>query len=336
MLLLCHEDLVPPESLAGFDPDGIHDWRAEYDVAAALGELGHELEILGISDDVLPLRRCVEDFQPHVVFNQLVELRNVGAFAVHVVGYLELLGVPYTGCNPQGLTLARDKALSKKILRYHRVNTPAFLVFSEGRARPRAPRQVPYPMIVKSLDEEASRGVSQASIVRDEDELAERVDFVHRNVGTAAIAEQYVQGRELTVGVLGNERLTTFPAWELRFESLPEGTEPIATERVKWDRAYQKKLGVANVPADLPDEVAGRVARLAKRCYRALALSGYARFDLRLSEDGTLHVIEANPNPDLSQDEDFALAADRAGLPYPRLIQRILRLGIAHRAPGRR
>lgn len=334
VLLLCHEDLVPPTSREGYDPDAILDWQAEYDVANALRGLGHEVQILGVSDDVLPIRHCVEGFEPDVVFNQLVELRDVGAFAVHVVSYLELLGVPYTGCNPRGLTLARDKALSKKILRYHRIPTPAFLAFPLGRAV-RVPKRVPYPMIVKSLDEEASRGVSQASIVSNDEALTERVEFVHRNVGSGAIAEQYVEGRELTVGILGNDRLKVFPVWELSFANLPEGTEPIATERVKWDRAYQKKLGVGTGPADLPDETRKRIERLARRCFRALNLSGYARLDLRLSDDGRAHVIEANPNPDLTDDEDFALAAARARLPYASLIQRIMKLGIAYQAPGR-
>ena len=334
VLLLCHEDLVPPSSREGHDPDAIYEWQAEYDVAAALRSLGHEVQVLGVSDDVLPIRHCVDGFEPHVVFNQLVELRDVGAFSVHVASYLELLGVPYTGCNPRGLTLARDKALSKKILRYHRVPTPAFLDFRVGR-RIRIPKRVPYPMIVKSQDEEASRGLSQASIVHGDAELAERIGFVQRNVGSDAIAEQYVEGRELTVGILGNDRLRTFPVWELSFGSLPDGTEPIATERVKWDRAYQRKLGVTTGPANLADGVAQRIARLARRSFRALNLSGYARLDLRLSEDERVHVIEANPNPDLTDDEDFALGAGRAGLSYGRLIQRIMKLGIAYRAPGR-
>lgn len=333
VVLLCHSDLVPPVEPPD-DADAIYDWQAEYDVAWAVGQLGHELQVLGVSDDVLPIRQCVAEFEPHVVFNQLVELRDVGAFAVHVVSYLELLGIPYTGCNPQGLLLARDKAVCKKILRYHRIPTPAFRVFPLGRT-PRIPGRMPYPMIVKSLDEEASRGLSQASIVWDADELGDRVDFVHRNVGSAAIAEEYVEGRELTIGVLGNDRLSSFPVWEMRFGSLPDGTEPIATERVKWDRDYQKKLGVELGPAGLPDALEARIARLARRSYRALLLSGYARLDLRLTPDGRVYVIEANPNPDLSQDEEFAVAAGRSGLAYPRLIQRILRLGIGYGAPGR-
>jgi len=332
VLLLCHEELVPPETLP--DPDEIYDFQAEYCVAVGLRELGHDVQVLGISDDVLPIRHCVEGFAPHVVFNQLVELRDTAAFAVHVVSYLELLGVPYTGCNPRGLTLARDKALSKKILRYHRVPTPRFLSFPHGRSV-RVPKRTRYPMIVKSLDEEASRGISQASIVRSEEELIERVDFVHRNVGSGAIAEQYVEGRELTVGILGNERLRTFPPWELSFANLPDGTEPIATERVKWDRKYQRKLGVTTGPAKLSEAAAARIARIARRCFRALALSGYARLDLRLSEDGTVHVLEANPNPDLTDDEDFALGAERAGLVYPDLLQRIMSLGLRYRGPGR-
>ncbi len=334
VVLLCHEDLVPPNEAPADYADAIYDWQAEFDVSAALRELGHEVQVLGVSDDVLPIRQCVSGFEPDAVFNQLVELRDVGAFAVHVVSYLELLGVPYTGCNPQGLLLARDKALCKKILRYHRIPTPAFRVFPLGR-RVRIPARLPYPMIVKSLDEEASRGLSQASIVHDEAALAERIAFVHRNVGTAAIAEEYVEGREITVAVLGNERLKTFPVWEMSFANLPEGTEPIATERVKWDRAYQKKLGVTIGAAKIPEDVAKRIARIARRSYRALQLSGYARLDLRVTPDGRVYVIEANPNPDLSNDEDFALSAKHDGIPYPKLIQRIVRLGLGYQAPGR-
>jgi D-alanine-D-alanine ligase len=270
-----------------------------------------------------------------VVFNQLVELRDVGAFAVHVVGYLEVLGVAYTGCNPLGLAIARDKALAKRLLRYHGVPTPDFWVFPRGAAV-RIPKGLPWPVIVKSLDEESSRGVSQASIVRDAAALARRVAFVHENVGTSAIAERYVAGRELTVGILGNERLETLPPWELHFRNLPKSTQPIATERVKWDREYQKRIGVASGPALIEPAIGERIADLARDSFRALGLSGYARLDLRLSPDGSVHVIEANPNPDLADVEDFALAASQGGTPYAHLIQRILELGIAYRAPGRR
>ncbi|HKJ24343.1 MAG TPA: D-alanine--D-alanine ligase [Myxococcota bacterium] len=335
VLLLCHEDLVPPESREGLDPDAIHPWRAEFCVAQALRELGHAVEIVGLRDEIDPLGRAVADFAPDVVFNQLVELRDVGAFAVHVVAYLELLGVAYTGCNPLGLAIARDKALAKKLMLHHGIPTPAFVAVPKGQAV-RVPQGLEFPMIVKSIDEESSRGVSQASIVRNAGELARRVAFIHRTVGTGAIAERFVAGRELTVGILGNERPETLPVWELHFRNLPKGTAPIATERVKWDRAYQKRIGVASGPAILEPAVAARVAEIGRATYRALGLSGYARLDLRLSPDGAVHVIEANPNADLADVEDFALAAVHGGMTYPELIQRLLTLGLAHRAPGRR
>jgi len=333
VLVLTHEDLVPPDSLAGYDKNTILPWQKEFDVTQGLRGLGHEVQVLGVSHDLRPIRQHVEGFQPHVVFHLLMEFQDVAVFQAHIVSYLELLRVPYAGCNPRGLLIARDKALSKKIFRYHRIPAPAFTVFRYGRAI-KVPRDLGYPRIVKSVDEEASLGISQASVVDDEEKLRERVAFVHRRLGSDAIAEQYIQGRELTVSVLGNERLQTFPVWELFFDNLPAGSKPIATERAKWDREYQLRAGIGTGPAEnLPDTLARHISKVAKRTYRALGLSGYARIDLRLSEDGRVWVLEANPNPDLRTVEDFAAAADEAGIPYPELLQRIVNLGIRHRSP---
>jgi D-alanine-D-alanine ligase len=333
VLVLTHEDLIPPDTLKGLSERDAQAVKKEYDVASGLRELGHEVQIVGVSHDLLPIRQHVEGFKPHVVFHLLMEFQDIAVYQSHVASYLELLRVPYAGCNPRGLLLARDKALSKKIFRYYRIPAPAFHVFRLGRPI-RVPKDLTFPRIVKSVDEEASLGIAQASIVRDEEKLRERVDFVHRRLGSDAIAEQYIQGRELTVSVIGNERLQTFPVWELYFDNLPPGSNPIATERAKWDRDYQLRAGIATGPAeDLPDGLAAHVAHLAKRSYRALHLSGYARMDLRLSEDGRAYVIEANPNPDLRREEDFAASAAAAGLEYPQLLQRILNLGLRHRSP---
>jgi D-alanine-D-alanine ligase len=335
VIVLTHEDLVPPDSKEGLSEKEIQPWKTEYAVAHTLREMGHEVQVLGVSDDLQPIRRLVEGWQAQVVFNLLMEFQDVGAYQAHVASYLELLGVPFTGCNPLGILLARDKALCKKILRYHRIPSARFGVFPVGR-KVTVRRDLRYPLIVKSIDEDASLGISQKSVVGDEERLRERVEFIHRQVGSDAIAEEYIEGRELTVGVLGNERLTVLPVWELFFKNLPEGSLPIATARAKWDLDYQRRVGIETGPAKhLTPTIEARIARMARRVYRMLGLSGYARLDLRLSEDGVVHVIEANPNPDLTDDEDFALAAERAGLPYPRLIQRIIRLGIAYRAPGR-
>jgi D-alanine-D-alanine ligase len=336
VLLLVHEQGVPPETLEGLSEREALDVKTEYDVASAVRGLGHELQVLGVLDELRPIRRAVEGWRPHIVFNLLMEFQAVVEYQAHVASYLELLQVPYTGCNPRGLLLARDKALAKKIFVYHRIPTPGFLVLPRGR-EPRVPARIGYPLIVKSLQEEASLGISQASIVADEAGLRERARFVHERIGTDAIAEEYVRGRELTIGVVGNERLTTLPIWELSFENLPETSEPIATARAKWDPEYQKRVGVRSIPArGLPRGVAEQIARLSRRVYRCLDLSGFARLDLRLDAEGRAHVIEVNAFPDLKADDDLALSAKAAGLSYPELIQRILGLGLRYRAPWRR
>jgi len=328
VLVVTQEDLIPPESAGEVEDRDHQPWRTEYDVLEALHELGHEARILGVSHDLAAIREAVEEWHPDIVFNLLIEFHDIGAFQVHVASYFELLKLPYTGCNPRGLLLARDKALCKKILGWHRIPTPSFAVCRLGR-RVRLPRKLRFPLIVKSVDEDASLGVSQASIVAAPEELAERVAFVHANVGTDALAEEYVEGRELTIGVLGNERLTTFPVWEMFFENLPKSSHPIATARAKWDAAYQLEAGIMTGRAEeLPPGVEDKLARTAKRIYRALGLSGFARMDVRLDEAGKLWIIEANPNPDLTRIEDFAQSADWAGVPYPDLIQRILNLGL--------
>ena len=335
VVVLCHEDLIPPDSIDGLSASEVDAFRTEYDVTRALRELGHEVQVVGVSDDLAPIRSVALGFDPHVVFNLLMEFRDVGNYQAHVTSYLELLGVSFTGCHARGILLTRDKALCKKILRYHRVPTPRFAVFERGAPMRRAAqRDLSFPLIVKSVDEEASLGISQASVVSDLEKLKERVEFVHRSVGTDAIAEEYIEGRELTQSILGNERLQAFPPWELFFDKLPEGSLPIATARAKFDRKYQARVGIDSGPArEMPPATATRIAQLCKRVYRVLGLSGYARLDLRLSPDGQVYVIEVNSTPDVAEGEDFADSAKAVGLSYPQLIQRIVALGIAH---GRR
>ncbi len=330
VVVLTHEDLVPPESLEGFDKKAAQRVKTEYDVAKAVETLGHEVHVAGMSSDPAPIRGIVEGWKPHMIFNLLMEFRDIGALQVHVASYLELLGFPYTGCNARGILLSRDKEISKKILRFHRVRTPAFAVFRPGR-KVQMRRGLSFPLIVKTVDEEASLGIAQASIVRDDDQLRERVGFIHESVGTDALAEEYIDGRELTISVLGNQRLQTFPIWEMLFEKLPEGSAPIATERAKYDPAYQERVGIKTRAArDLPADTAAQIARTARRVYRALGLSGYARIDLRLAEGGRAYVIEANATPDVARDEDLAESARKAGIEYEALIQRILNLGLRY------
>jgi D-alanine-D-alanine ligase len=326
VLALVHDHLVPPADTEGIDILEA-EWKMEYDVIETLREIGHEVRVLGTHDDLKDIRTTAEDFKPHIVFNLMEAFAGVTTFDQNVVSYLELLRLPYTGCNPRGLILARDKALSKKLLAYHRIPVPEFIVVRPGR-KPQLTKRMQFPVIVKSLFFEASAGISQASVVESEDQLARRVTFIHENLGTAAIVEQFVDGRELYVGVIGNERLDAFPVWEMSFDKMADNRWRIATERVKWSTQYQKRHGIMTERATLEPEAIERIQKVAKRAYRALDLNGYARIDFRLDEEGRPFVLEANPNPNLAYGEDFAESAEVSGLTYERLLDRILTLGL--------
>lgn len=328
VLVLMHEDLVPPDDIESLSESEFNRVKTESDILTALRKLGHEAEPLGVRDAVLPIRHAVEEWAPDIVFNLLDEFQGEAIYDQHVVAFLELLRVPYTGNNPRGLVLARDKALSKKVATYHRITVPKFFTVRKGR-RVRRPKHTTFPLIVKSLVEEASMGISKASIVRDEDALAARVHFMHERIGTDAIVEEFIPGREIYVGVLGNDRLVALPPRELLVDGLEPGEDLIATESLKHNIHYQDKHGVRISSAKrLPEGVARALERVSKRIYRMLALEGYARIDYRLSEDGKLYFLEANPNPELANYEELAHAAARAGIPYEMLIQRILNLGL--------
>ncbi len=327
ILALVHNHLVPPADTTGIDVREA-EWKMEYDVIETLKEMGHEVRVLGLDDELGGIRPTIGLFKPHIVFNLMEAFAGVTTFDQNVVSYLELLRVAYTGCNPRGLILARDKALSKKLLAYHRIPVPDFTVVRRGR-KAMLSKRLHFPLIVKSLFFEASTGISQASVVENEDQLARRVQFVHDSLGTAAIVEQFIDGRELYVGVLGNQRLDVFPVWEMSFAQMPDNKWRIATERVKWSTKYQQRHGIMTEAAALEAGVVDQIQRIAKRTCRALDLSGYARIDLRLDEDaGRVYVLEANPNPNLAYGEDFAESAEVSGMSYERLLDRILALGL--------
>jgi D-alanine-D-alanine ligase len=328
VLALVHRHLIPPDTLDEGTDILSAPWRTEYDVISTLRAMGHEVQALGVHDDLGEIRRVATEWKPHIAFNLLEGFDDISIFDQNVVSHLELLKLPYTGCNPRGLLLARDKSLSKKLLAYHRIAVPEFEVFRAGRPI-RRPKRLPFPLIVKSLTQEASIGISQASVVDSDDKLKERVAFIHESIGTAAIVEQYIEGRELYVGILGNQTLQSLPVWELFFSNMPPEAKRIATDRVKWSVKYQKKYGIDSGPArDLPEGVAEKVQHICKRAYRALELSGYARIDLRLDATGNPWVIEANPNPQIAKGEDFAASAEKIGISYETVLQRIINLGM--------
>ena len=328
VLALVHRHLIPPDTIEEGTDITAAPWRTEYDVVTALRAMGHEVQVLGVHDDLGELRRAATEWKPHIAFNLLEGFDDITIFDQNVVSHLELLKLSYTGCNPRGMLLARDKSLSKKLLAYHRIPVPEFEVFRAGRPIRRSKR-LQFPLIVKSLTQEASIGISQASVVDGDEKLKERVTFIHESIGTAAIAEQYIEGREFYVGILGNQSLQALPVWELFFTNMPDGAKRIATDRVKWSVKYQKKYGIdSGVAKDLPEGQAESIQHLCKRAFRALELSGYARIDLRLDDNGNVWVLEANPNPQIARGEDFAASAEKIGLTYETVLQRIINLGL--------
>src|SRR5262245_29378850 len=200
IIVLTHEELVPPEAV---DRETVEtaEWKTEYDVMTELRKLGHEVRAVGVARDLTPIRDAIVDWKPHLAFNLLEEFHGVAVYDQHMAAYLELMRQPYTGCNPRGLMLAHDKVLSKKVLSYHRINVPDFVVVAKGR-RFRRPKHLEFPLLVKSAVEDASFGIAQASVVTSDAKLADRVSYLHEQLSTDALVEEFVEGRELYVGVM--------------------------------------------------------------------------------------------------------------------------------------
>lgn len=330
VMMLTHHYMVPPDDLSGPDDPRMETCRTEVDVRQALLELGHEVEILGLDDDVSPLREMIENWQPDIAFNLMEAFAENGALSYYVVSFLDMMRVPYTGCNPRGLLLASDKIISKKLLTYHRIRVPKFFTIKRDRKINLSKiSKFPYPMIIKSAIEQGSIGISQSSYVSTPEELIDRAEKLFTMVDGDAIAEQYIDGRELYVTVIGNQRLQVLPTRELIFDSIDEKMHRIATYSVKWNRKYRDRWGIDyQFARNLPSSVQDSIPKIAKRVYRILEISSYARLDLRLAPDGKLYVLEANPNAAISQEDDVAFSAERAGLTYNKLIQRLLSLGM--------
>ncbi len=303
------------------------DWRTEANVLEALQCLGCTTEHVAIFDNTDLISQKLQGFQPDIVFNLADQFKNNRAFDQNIVSFLELQGVPFTGCGSTGLTLCKHKGISKKILSYHRVRVPDFTIIPRAK-RVARPKRLAFPILIKPLKEEASLGIAQASFVENDDQFKERVAFIHDKFDQDVIAEEYIEGRELYVGVLGNHRLQVLPIRELVFKEVPPDEPKIATYKAKWDDDYRKRWGIQNEFADqLEAPLVGEIERTCKKIYRLLAIDGYARLDLRLTPDKHIIFIEANPNPILARDEDFAQSALRASLPYPQLIEKIIQLG---------
>ncbi len=296
----------------------------ERHVIQALRRKGYETYALPFGPDVRKTMDALVEQAPQLVFNLTEHFEGDRRKDSHVAALLELLHLPFTGTGPTGLMLCRDKATCKRVLGYHHIRVPQFWSVAVDKNRPAG--RVRYPAIVKPVYEDGSDGISLASIVRTDDELKDRFRMIHERMKQPVICEEYVEGRELYVGVLGNDRLTALPPRELKFGNT-EGAGPhIATSKVKSDKSYRKKWQIEYTDAELPPPLADRIGRISKRIYSLLSLRDYARIDLRVTAENEVVFLEANPNPDLSPDDDLALSALRGGLEYDALIGKIAQL----------
>lgn len=304
------------------------DWQTEADVAAALRELEYPYELVGIYDDTRQFQEKIEAFKPDVIFNLIERFKNSAAHEADITSFLQLLGIPFTGCGSTAIALCKNKSLAKQVLTYHRIRVPQFVVLPVKKKIHR-PKRLTFPIFVKPLKEEASVGISQASLVENDMQFLERVQFLHETLEQDVIAEQYIAGREIYVSITGNKRLDVYPLREMVFSRVDDEDPKIATYKAKWDNAYRKKWGIKNKFADdLPEALEEKIKKLSKRIYRVLSIRGAVRLDLRLTPEGEVFFIEANPNPMLAKDEDFALSAQKAGLSYPELIRRLINLAL--------
>ena len=321
----------PADPNEAFSPESLkqEDKPTEADVLESLRRLGHEVETLAVFDNVTRIVDKLTSLGPDVVFNLSESFYHDRAHEPNITALLDLMKVRYTGSGSDALLLCKDKALAKKVLAYHHVRLPHFVV--SHRAHPlRRLRRFAYPAFVKPVCEDASDGICRASFAKDEKEAIERARFIHQKFNTDALIEEYIEGRELYLSVLGNNRLTVFPAREIFFDQMPEDAPKFATFHAKWNDSYRKKWGITNGPAKpLPEGVAGHLSELARKVYRLLKIRGFGRIDVRLTATGDVYVIEANPNPCLAQDEDFAQSACLAGVSYDTLIQEILNTAFA-------
>lgn len=301
-------------------------WKNDADLVHALESQGHKVRLFGLFDDLKPLLQELNEHRPDMVFNLCEAAHNDRKYEPHVVALLELLGLKYTGAGPEALQICKDKGLTKKVLAYHDIPVPKFIIAS--RSKPvRSLKKFNFPAFVKPLKLEASEGISQVSLASNEKEALERIKFVNERLEVDAIVEEFIDGRELYVGVLGNERLTALPPRELFFKEVPEGEPRFATYRAKWDDNYRERWGIDTGPAGrMSEQQEERILETCKNAYRALGLKGYGRVDLRIKPTGEIYVIEVNPNPAIGKDEDFMLAAAKSGLDYDAVIARILNL----------
>ncbi|HEY5566942.1 MAG TPA: D-alanine--D-alanine ligase [Gammaproteobacteria bacterium] len=314
--------------LAYLEPDEEKPDVVMEQVAQGLEASGHKTSILTIRHDVSELVDGLKKRKPDLVFN-LVESfgHDILGGLMGVAGVLDLLELPYTGGGPGEIFLQEDKALSKKLLAFEQIPYPDFATFAPN-ADFETGGNLRMPLFVKPLRMDASIGIDERSLVRNTEQLMQRVLYIHKTFGDAALAEEYIEGREFYMGVLGNQDLIALPPIEMDFSGLKEGSVRVMDKEAKFDETSERFQGTKAVLADLEPELKARLQKISLGAYRALRVHDYGRIDLRLTETGEVYVIEVNANCYLEKTSEFASAAAAYGIEYPELLDRIAKLAI--------
>ena len=301
-------------------------------IETALRANNHECNRVVVDDSVDPVIAALRKAEPDIVFNLAESFAGRSALESNVAALLNLLGMRYTGSSPAGLLLAGDKTLTKKVLTFHSILTARFATVFRGAVDWAG--DIAFPLILKPPQEDASLGITQKSIVNDVQELLKTMSSLQSEYQSPVLAEEFIEGREFYVGVLGNSDAQALPVMELDFSGFPEGMPKIASWEAKWgddgDEKGAEFEGTRSIfPTDLTDELTGRMQKVAVDAFHALRLRDYARVDLRVNAKEEIYVIEVNPNCYLEKGAEFATAAAKGGTEYPALIERIVELANA-------
>lgn len=329
VLMMMDVNFKPPEDHDYSEYLKTEEWIAEKHVIQALETLGHNVKLFGVFDEIVPFIEEIQSHPPDLVFNMCEAFKDNRDYEPHMVALLELFDLKYTGARPAVLRMCKDKGLTKKILSYHRISVPDFVI--SRRSRPiRSLKKLDCPVFIKPLGFESSEGIAQMSLAETEQDGIERVKYLHSKFDCDVIIEEYIEGRELYVGVYGNNHLTVLPPWELFFKQVPDDVPKFATYKAKWDEKYRKKWGIKSGPAKgLSEAEEARLGKMVKKIYKLLQLEGYARIDLRMRPNGEFVFIEANPNPSIVKTDEFATSAKAAGIEYPDLIAKLIHLSLS-------
>jgi len=299
-------------------------------LVGALTGFGHEVDRLSVDKEVLPIVAQLQSFQPDLVFNLIESFNDKSALGSNVTALLNLLGLRYTGSSPAGMIIADDKTLTKKVLGFHSIQTPQFATLYRGAVDWAG--DLTFPVIVKPPQEDASIGITSSSVVHEIKDLFARIDELQSEYQSPVLVEQYIEGREFYVGLLGNVNVEALPIIELDFSKFPADKPRIASWEAKWgdeSGGGEEFAGTTSIfPENLDEALVERMQQVARDCFQALRLRDYARIDMRVTDAGEIYVIEVNPNCYLEKESEFARAARKSGLEYEAVIGRIVELAM--------